>query len=291
VTTTTGPAFVRYLGPVLAALHDLGGSARPAEVRDWIVHEGVVSEIEQAETMSSGTPRFDNQVAWARFYLAKAGLIDSSRRGVWALSDKGRAAHPLSPSQALEVFRTVQGRFLQSRPELVSDQDEDEAAPASDDSKTESHRQQVVELLRGLPAPGFERFCQRLLRESGFEEVTVTGRAGDFGIDGIGILQVNSLVSFRVLFQCKRYGPSNPVTPSHVRDFRGAMTGRADKGIILTTGSFTSEAKREAVREGAPPIELVDADKLVDMLEALELGLSPVRAFQIERDFFDQFNA
>jgi restriction system protein len=149
----------------------------------------------------------------------------------------------------------------------------------------------LIELLRELPAPGFERFCQRLLRESGFEEVTVTGRSGDGGIDGIGILQVNSLVSFRVLFQCKKYGGSNSVTPSQVRDFRGAMTGRADKGIILTTGSFTSEAKREAVREGAPPIELVDGDKLVAMLEDLELGLLPVRAFQIQRSFFDQFKA
>lgn len=290
MTSATGPAFVRYFGPVLAALHELGGSARPAEVREVIVRELGISEAEQVEPMPSGNPRFDNQVAWARFYLAKAGLIDSSRRGVWALSDSGRSAHPLSFAQALEIFRTVQAGFPRSRPEPDSDQSEDEAAPESADSETPNHRQQVIDLLRALPAAGFERFCQRLLRESGFEEVAVTGRSGDGGIDGIGILQVNSLVSFRVLFQCKRYGGSNPVTPSQVRDFRGAMTGRADKGIILTTGSFTSEAKREAVREGAPPIELVDADKLVAMLEDLELGLSPVRAFQIQLRFFDQFN-
>ena len=280
---------MRYFGPVLAALNELGGSARPAEVRELIVRDLGISEDEQAETMSSGYPRFDNQVAWARFYLAKAGLIDSSRRGVWALSDTGRSAHPLSLDRALELFRTVQAGFPRSQPERESES-EDEAAPESDDSETLNHRQQVIELLRGLPAAGFERFCQRLLREAGFEEVSVTGRSGDGGIDGIGILQVNSLVSFRVLFQCKRYAGSNPVTPSHVRDFRGAMTGRADKGIILTTGSFTSEAKREAIREGAPPIELVDADKLVVMLEELELGRSPIRAFQIQRDFFDQFS-
>ena len=108
-----------------------------------------------------------------------------------------------------------------------------------------NYREELAGTLQSLPAAGFERFCQRLLRESGFQEVTITGRSGDGGIDGIGILQVNSLVSFKVLFQCKKYAGS--VTPSHVRDFRGAMTGRADKGIIITTGSFTSEARKEAV--------------------------------------------
>ena len=291
MNTPTGPAFVRFFGPVIAALHDLGGSARPSEVRDWIVRELGISEAEQAEALPSGNPRFDNQVAWARFYLVKAGLIDSSKRGVWALSDQGRSAHPLSPDQSLDLFKTVQAGFPRSRPERDSTVIDEEAAPDSGDSETHNHRQEVLELLRNLPPNGFERFCQRLLRESGFEEVTVTGKSGDGGIDGIGILQVNSLVSFRVLFQCKRYAGSNPVTPSQVRDFRGAMTGRADKGIIITTGSFTSEAKREAVREGAPPIELVDSEKLVSMLEELELGLSPVRAFRIEQTFFSQFGA
>jgi len=287
----TGPAFVRFFGPVLAALHTLGGSARPSEVREWIVNELGISEAEQAEALPSGDPRFDNQVAWARFYLVKAGLIDSSKRGVWALSDQGRSAHPLSPDQSLELFKEFQSGFPRSRTDQASSENDEEAVPDSGDSEAISHRQAVLELLRSLPPDGFERFCQRLLRESGFEEVTVTGKSGDGGIDGIGILQVNSLVSFRVLFQCKRYAGSNPVTPSQVRDFRGAMTGRADKGIIITTGSFTSEAKREAVREGAPPIELVDSEKLVSMHEDLELGLSPVRAFRIEQAFFNQFGS
>ena len=116
---------------------------------------------------------------------------------------------------------------------------------------------------------------------------TVTGRSGDGGIDGIGILQVNPLVSFKVLFQCKRYAGS--VTPSQVRDFRGAMMGRADKGIIITTGSFTSDARKESVRDGVPPIELVDGEKLVNMLELLELGLKPQRTFEVDETFFSQF--
>jgi restriction system protein len=138
-----------------------------------------------------------------------------------------------------------------------------------------------------LPADGFERLCQRLLRESGFEKVQITGKSGDGGLDGIGVLQVNPFVSFKVLFQCKRY--SGAVSASQVRDFRGAMMGRADKGIILTTGTFTSDARKEAVRDGVPPIELVDGEKLLDMFEELELGLSPKKAYDIDSTFFDEF--
>ncbi len=140
-----------------------------------------------------------------------------------------------------------------------------------------------------LPPAGFERLSQRLLREAGFTQVMVTGQSGDGGIDGFGILQVNPLVSFKVLFQCKRYAKS--VAPSQVRDFRGAMSGRADKGIIITTGTFTAEAKREATRDGAPPIELIDGEKLIDMLERLELGLKAVTTFEVEHAFFDEFKA
>ena len=144
-------------------------------------------------------------------------------------------------------------------------------------------------MLWSLPAEGFERLSQRLLRESGFTQVTVTGRSRDGGIDGYGTLQVNPLVSFRVLFQCKKYEGS--VLPSHVRDFRGAMTGRTDKGIIITTGTFTAEARREASRDGAPPIELIDGEKLIDMFQELELGLKPVTTFEIDEKFFDEFRS
>ena len=141
--------------------------------------------------------------------------------------------------------------------------------------------------MQGLPAKGFEQLCQRILREAGFTEVNVTGRSGDQGIDGHGTLQINPLVSLKVLFQCKRYKDS--VSSSQVRDFRGAMTGRADKGIIMTTGTFTAEARREALRDGAPSIESIDAEKLIDMLESLELGLKPVKAYAIGSPFFNEF--
>jgi restriction system protein len=289
-----GPAFVQYMEPVISSLRALGGSARPPEVVDKVAELLKVSDEKRAEQMASGNARFDNMVAWARFYLAKAGVIDSSKRGVWALTDKGRASKPLSPADALELFKSVQQTFSvgprKSRAQeadAVSSEDDQLAPEASELEDATDHREEVLGILMSLPSSGFERFCQRLLREAGFQEVQVTGRSGDEGIDGIGLLQVNPLVSFKVLFQCKRYRKS--VTPSHVRDFRGAMGGRADKGIIITTGTFTSDARKEAVRDGVPAIELVDGQKLVGMLENLELGLAPVKAFRITRAFFEDF--
>ena len=284
-----GPQFVQYFAPVVEALKALGGSARAAEATDWVAtHLGVTDE-ERSELTSTGVERFYNRVAWARFYLAKSGIIDASQRGVWTLTEKGRSLPPLGHEEAMAIFRKV--RSQEPSDASVAD----ETADGEIDAPTEeaalssgaNHRAEVVEALMQLSPAGFEAFAQRLLRESGFLGVSVTGRSGDGGIDGHGILEVNPLVSFRVLFQCKRYAGS--VGPSVVRDFRGAMAGRADKGIILTTGSFTSEARREAVRDGAPPIELVDAEKLVNMLENLELGLRPVKAYRVDRAFFDEF--
>ncbi|MEO5887850.1 MAG: restriction endonuclease [Anaerolineales bacterium] len=278
-----GPQFVRYFQPVINALIELGGSGRPEEVEEAIVEQLKLSEEERSEQIPSGQSRFSNKVNWARFYLVKAGLIDSSTRGVWSLTEKGRATS-LSAEQALELFNQIHKPFVDGRKKSKIEKiPEDEIISPEDIS----HRSSLLAILLDLPPDGFERLCQRLLRESGFEKVQITGKSGDGGLDGIGILQMNAFVSFKVLFQCKRY--SGSVNPSQVRDFRGAMMGRADKGIILTTGNFTADARKEAVRDGVPPIELVDGEKLIDMFEQLELGLRPKTAYEIDTNFFDEF--
>lgn len=189
----------------------------------------------------------------------------------------------------MEIFKDIHRTF--AKEESKASALPDNLAPL-DDANTaldeDDHRVTLMRLLRKLPPNGFERLCQLLLRESGFERVTVTGKSGDGGIDGIGILQMNPFVSFKVLFQCKRY--SGAVSVSQVRDFRGAMMGRADKGIIMTTGTFTADANKEAVRDGVPPIELVDGDKLLDMFESLELGLKPRKAYDVDYEFFEKFD-
>ena len=278
-----GPQFVRYFQPVIDALVELGGSGRPEEVEDVIADKLKLSEDERNEQIPSGQSRFSNKVNWARFYLVKAGLIDSSTRGVWNLTEKGRTTS-LDAEQALALFNQIHKPFVAERKKSkVEKVVEDEIVVS------EGHRTVLLSTLLEIPPDGFERLCQRLLRESGFEKVQITGKSGDGGLDGIGILQVNAFVSFKVLFQCKRY--SGSVNASQVRDFRGAMMGRADKGIILTTGSFTADARKEAVRDGVPPIELVDGEKLIDMFEQLELGLKPKKAYEIDSSFFDEFRS
>ncbi|HLA81897.1 MAG TPA: restriction endonuclease [Thermoleophilia bacterium] len=286
-----GPRFVRYFGPVIEVLKELGGSGSPEEVRAAVASRLAISEQEQGEQLPSGYSRFDNQVAWARFYLTRAGLLDSSRRGIWSLTEKGRAT-TLSHAAALQLFKDVHRVFAAERKARLKPAESGELEESSPEAAvaapgTSNHREGLLSILKSLPAPGFERLCQRLLRESGFQHVAVTGRSGDGGLDGNGVVEVNPFVSFRVLFQCKRY--SGAVIPAQVRDFRGAMAGRADKGIILTTGTFTTEARREAVRDGVPPIELVDGEKLLDMFEKLEFGLKPRAAFEIDEGFFEDF--
>jgi restriction system protein len=286
---TRGPVFLRFVPPIVETLKELGNSGTAAEVADRVIERLKISEAQQEETTSNGQPRIRNQIGWARFYLAKAGLLDSSRRGVWALTESGRAAH-LDAVSTYELFKEVHKQF--PRRDSEEDDDVDAAGDQADDVPIEDdlgYRGRLLAILRALPPSGFERICQRLLRESGFQKVEVTGRSGDGGIDGHGILEVNPLVTFKVLFQCKRYGDRKPVSPSQVRDFRGAMQGRADKGLILTTGTFTTEARKEATRDGVPPIELVDADKLVLMFERASLGLRPKQTFEIDETFFAEF--
>ena len=278
-----GPQFVRYFQPVIDALLELGGSGRPEEVEEVIAEKLSLSEEERNEQIPSGQSRFSNKVNWARFYLVKAGLIDSSTRGVWNLTEKGRTTS-LDAEQALALFNQIHKPFVAERKKSKTEKVvEDEIAVPED------HRSVLLSTLLEIPPDGFERLCQRLLRESGFEKVQITGKSGDGGLDGIGILQVNAFVSFKVLFQCKRY--SGSVNASQVRDFRGAMMGTADKGIILTTGGFTADARKEAVRDGVPPIELVDGEKLIDMFEQLELGLKPKKAYEVDFTFFDEFRS
>lgn len=281
-----GPKFVQYYGPLIEALKELGGSGRAAEVTDRVAERLELSDEELAETLPSGASRFRNKVAWARFYLAKGGYIDASRHGVWSLTDRGRSLPTLTHDQAYNLFKEIHSQFPRPHEE-VSETEEQERTESEAPAVNQSYRDQLSTQFLALAPPAFERFCQRLLREAGFEQVSVTGRSGDGGIDGIGILQVNRLVSFKVLFQCKRYTGS--VSPGQVRDFRGAMQGRADKGIIITTGSFTADARKEAVRDGVPPIELVDGDALLDMCEELQLGLRPVQTFEFNEQFFAEF--
>ena len=281
-----GPQFLRFCIPIVDTLQEFGGSGRPKEVTDMVLERLHISEHEQAQTLKNGGSRVRNQVAWARFYLAKADLLDASRRGVWALTEKGRTVH-LSPKVVAQLFKEVQANLPTKDEQPNIPEDATDTTPPIDPSGDSTNKRTLLDVLKSLSPGGFERVSQRLLRESGFERVLVTGKSGDGGIDGHGILQVNPFVSFTVLFQCKRY--AGTVSASQIRDFRGAMMGRADKGIIITTGTFTTEATKEARRDGAPPIELIDGETLAQMFERLELGVKPKTVYEVDEAFFEEY--
>lgn len=285
-----GTQFVRYFGALLDALRSIGGSAKPDEAVDRVAENLKISDSVLNEVLPSGGSRFRNRVAWARFYLVREGLLDSSEHGVWSLTEKGFKTS-LTYEESEAIFRKWAKIFQEQRKKKEKEEPVAEKVAEGTGAPSKDYREEVLQALFKLPAGGFERLSQRLLREAGFTQVLVTGKSGDGGIDGVGTLQINPLVSFKVLFQCKRYANANSVTPSHVRDFRGAMAGRADKGIIITTGSFTAEARREASRDGVPPIELIDGEKLIDMLEKLKLGLKPIATYEIDYGFFKDFEA
>ena len=279
-----------FVNPVLEALRQLGGSGKPSEVCAAVSRNLKLDGSVLEETLKSGESRFTNKIRFVRLYLVASGYIDKSVRGTWTLTEKGLKARRLTDTEVQKLLQDVQQAATKADgdiPPASPDLPPPNQRESIEGEDVTDYRANLLDILRALPPAGFERLCQRLLRESGFEQVEVTGRSGDGGIDGIGVLKVNTFVTFKVLFQCKRY--SGTVGSGEVRNFRGAMQGRSDKGIFLTTGAFSTEAHREAIRDGVPPIELVDGEQLVQLFEQLELGLTPRTTYDVDDAFFDQY--
>lgn len=275
------PGYDKLLNPTLTALHRLGGSASIQELVDEMTSAvdlpGDVFEVPHGNT---GRTEFEYRAAWARTYLKNAGLVENSERGVWSLTPKGAQTKTVdSRNLTREVQRKLRERRLAQETEEVGD--------ADDELEERSWQDELLEVLQSMDPIAFERLCQRLLRESGFIEVDVTRRSGDGGIDGNGIIRIGGLISFNVLFQSKRY--KGNIGPEVVRDFRGAMIGRADKGLVITTGGFTRDARKEATRDGAPPVDLIDGQLLVEKLRELRLGVSTkqVEEVIVNKEWFD----
>jgi restriction system protein len=280
------PAFHELMWPTITALKSLGGSATNEELLAKVVSVMNLSpEVQAVQHTDGRQSKVNYNLAWAKTYMKKAGLLDNSARGVWTLTQDGEACDE-------ETVRAVPARVRKMALENRKPLEQDAAAiqPAMIDGEvievSEPYwKDSLLDSLKALPSDAFERLAQRLLREAGFIKVEVTGKSGDGGIDGIGVLRVK-LLSFQVLFQCKRYQGS--VGASAIRDFRGAMVGRSDKGLLITTGTFTPDAKREATRDGAPAIDLIDGDNLCDLLRELKLGVRTemVEKMTVDGDWF-----
>jgi len=278
------PTYDSMMNPLLEALRSLGGSGTIEEI-DGKVAETMNLSDEQLEVLQDpdkgSRTKFEYRLAWTRTYLKNYGLLESSSRGVWALTSVGRKTEKVDEKEVVKIVREQQKKERTIEHIDAGGDDEPEVA--------ETWRDQVLNKLLEIDPAAFERLIQRLLRESGFVQVQVTGKSGDGGIDGKGIMKLGGLLGFHVIFQCKRYKGS--VSPSQIRDFRGAMIGRADKGLFVTTGSFTKDAIKEASRDGASPIDLIDGDLLVDKLKEFGLGISTkiieVEKISINPDWFD----
>lgn len=272
------PKFDDLFNPLLRAMHKLGGSGSIAEIDDEV---GIVLGLRDKdlnEIYKGNTTKLSYRLAWARNYLKRYGLLENSSKGVWALTGSG---FKTKEADKIEVKRHVRSLSKKALKKEVVDEDED-------DSEITWQDDLLSEIIKLSPA-SFERLCQRVLRESGFIQVEVTGRSGDGGIDGKGIMRLGGLLSFHVIFQCKRY--TGNVGAKAIRDFRGAMVGRADKGLFLTTGNFTRDARSEATRDGAPPIDLVDGRLFVEKMKENGLGVTvkTEEVIEINADWFKEF--
>ena len=284
--------FIKWFGATLDALGDLGGSGSPTEVSSLIAEKMQLSETVINETIKSGASKFHNQVCWARQYLVWEGYIDSSIRGIWKLTNEGTIKR-IDDEEARKIFlkwveiNAIKRKQKQSSETIEEDIDEEEID--DDSSISVDYKEQIIDYLRKMHHKQFERFCLYLLRVNKFENPVLTGGSHDEGIDGIATLRINPFVSFKVLFQAKRYKEGNNVGRAAIGDFRNAMIGRADKGIFITTSKFTSEAIKEANRDGAPQIELVDSEQLIKMMEFSNVGLNPVMTYEVDHQFFKQY--
>ena len=287
----TIPAYHELLWATLQAIIAMEGSGRIDEINRAVIEREGFSEPQQAVLHGNGPGNeIEYRLAWARTYLKGMGLLDNSTRGVWSVTERGRTVRPEEIRALHERYRReAQERSRQRRRQGPATTASVSNVGAVDEPVVEDAdwKQSLLERLLQVPPDRFERLARRLLREEGFINTMVTGRSGDGGIDGTGTYRM-SLISFTVFFQCKRYAGS--VGAGAVRDFRGAMSGRGDKGLLITTGTFTADAQREATRDGAPPIDLIDGDGLCDLLKKNALGVETrlVEEVELRPEFFDE---
>ena len=287
------PQFYEFMNPTLQAMRTGGGTLTNGEIVEAVVTlMQLPDEVLDRKQHGHNLGEVEYQIAWAKSYLKKAGYLTQSARGVWALTPQGKETDSVDGRALMTEIRREYVARRKEKSTLQASQEppekSDEEASAEEEIEEElGWKQHVLATILTMSPDAFERLSQRLLRECGFTQVEVTGRSGDGGIDGKGVLRLGGLINFQVVFQSKRY--AGTVSASTVRDFRGAMIGRADKGLILSTGPFSRDARAEAIRDGAPAIDLVDGQELADLLKKYELGVKTVMVERVAVDV-DWFN-
>jgi len=255
--------------PLLQEIEAAGGEAKPSELYNKVARH--FSQLTSADQKvihpRSGLPIWRNRVQWARQHLVNKGQIDASIRGIWKITDKGRAKLGVVPPPPPPSPSTI-GALLDRERQQIS--------------------VQLHELLMNIHPQQFEAFAARLLESVGFADVEVTKYVGDGGIDGYGNLEMG-VVKVRAAFQVKRW--RNNVPPAEVNQFRGAIMGEFDQGIFITTSDFSDEAKKVSSKRGAVPIVLINGDRIVNIMLEKGLGVrqEPLTVTRIDEEFFAGF--
>lgn len=281
------PRYNNLIVPVFLALKDLGGSGSNDEILSCVISNLRLPDdvVDFPHKGSTSISELAYQLAWARTYMKNYGVIENSARAVWSIRPDYAQESTLD---AKHIVQTVKAENLQRKNSGTQSAEngspEDDGLESPDEVKP--WRQQLLEILQKMDPYGFERLTQRILRECGFSQVEVTKQSGDGGIDGTGKLRINGIFSFNVAFQCKRY--SGVVGASVVRDFRGSLTQNIEKGVLITTGSFSKAAKSEASDPGKQQIDLIDGEGLVDKIAEYAIGVREVKSYEIDEEFFEK---
>ncbi len=281
------PRYTDLIVPTFQALKELGGSGKNDEILACIIKNLKLSD-EVVDFPHKGRPSLSEvsyQLMWARTYLKKYGVIENSSRAVWSILPEYMQKETLD---AKLIVQTVVQNSAEQRQIKVEDADVSDDESENDEGdlpdEVKPWRQRLQEILQTMDPYGFERLTQRILRECGFTQVEVTKKSGDGGIDGTGKLRINGLFSFNVAFQCKRY--SGIVGAGDIRDFRGSLNNNIEKGLLITTGTFSKAAKLEAVDPGKRLIDLMDGEELIDKIVEYNIGVHEVRNYEIDEEFF-----
>lgn len=271
--------FDDLFNPVLVAIHNLGDSCTVGEMEEEIRKILSLTEQEINDIHRGNITKLSYRLAWARNYLKRYGLIENSERGVWRLTDTGKITRSVDKDEVYSSVKSLDKNSLN-----LSFEKREELEHKTSEIKSIEWKEILLKILKDIEPVKFEKLCMLLLRELGFIDVNITKQTNDGGIDGFGIIKVGEVVSFTIVFQCKRY---KEVVPSNsIRDFRGALIGRAEKGLVLTTGTFSAEAKKEARRDGAPQIDLIDGYSLCELLKKTKLGVETKMVEEVEIEEF-----
>ena len=290
------PTYTELIIPTYDALKQLGGSGTNNEIYERVIVDLNLSDevLDEPHLGSLNQSEVEYQLAWARTYLKNYGIIVNSARSVWSITSEYASELTVSAKEivAFTVQKNAKKREMaksNDKPDGKTDKTEDDI-DSNDDvefpDEVKPWRQQLANVLQNMDPYGFERLSQRLLRECGFTQVSVTKKSGDGGIDGTGKLKINGIVSFNVAFQCKRY--KGLVSSGDIRDFRGSLTTDIEKGIFITTGSFSKAAKDEATTPGKKQIDLIDGEEFISKLAEYSIGVKEVKTYEIDEDFFSK---